>query len=42
MVKHGVLIFLKLQIGNRLLTIQILENNIVVKVLLMTLQKINF
>jgi len=27
MVKHGVLIFLKVEFGNKLLTITILENN---------------
>ena len=42
MEKHGEQISLKVEAGNKLLTIIILENNIAVKVMYMTLQKINF
>ena len=38
---YGVLIFLKVELGNKLLIIIILENNIVELVILMTLLKIN-
>jgi hypothetical protein len=41
MEKHGVLIFSKVELGNKLLTITISENNIAAKVIPMTLQKTN-
>ena len=39
--KHDVLIFSKVELGNKLLITQILENNTQAKVLLMMLQKTN-
>ena len=41
MEKHGVLIFSKVETGNRLLIITILENNIAAKVILLIPQKTN-